>query len=909
MRIAVTGASGVFGRGIAARLRSEGHDVVGMARHRPRNWFSDSNFVEGDIRDADAVTRAVSGSDVVAHCAWMVACSPDEKLTRDTNIGGTENVLAAMDRAGTRRIVFASSVFTYGRRPAGRAGVTESSELTPDPAHVYGFHKAHVERLLADCGRDWVSIRPGLVLGRAVDNMLLRLLGSPAFPNVESSADRPLQVVHPEDVHRVFVSAVLGNQTGALNLAAPGEVSVRDITSRLGRPLFPARRQLIEAGLGFLYRRELVEASPAEFNLLLSLPIMDTSRLLNDWGYAPAWTGPECLDDFALAVRGRVSLGKNVFTLPWRTPLVQDMPAVDEAPSDGVALHPAGPEGLNGEFDSPVDPRFPTFVATNLSEALPGPFSPASASVTVRGLRAGGVSIAERLRLSGVVGREVATRSIGTFAHRLYGGVTSAYYMATSMPGTNPDGLTEQFFGRELGDTPVFGERRPPVAALGFGRRLWNALGAGATGVGLLATSSRESREYIADIDRLEGLVPADLTALEDNRLESLITLARDLVVHGWVLASWAALLCTATATAAARMGGSHTPAAGSEVASGRALASIGRLADLAREDPHALAALSDPDDPLGELRTRAPRLYREVLTELEAVGHRGPAECELRSKAYGDEPTQYARVLAKSLRRSPDPVDTTDRSGRSRSPGHLVARLAGRQIREREIRRDKVVRATAILRRLMRERGRRLVERGRIDNVDDVFFFQVDELHALPSNTHEMISRRRREMQRLRGVRPPSVFSARWHAAPATSPLEPGQSLHGLGIGGGRTRGRVRIVDQETIDDLEPGEVLVAEVTDVGYTPSFAYAGAVVTNLGGPMSHAAIVAREFGVTCVVSATDATRRLATGALVEVDGASGEVTLLEVAIDEVTPSPRDPTLKYPISPPIGSESPR
>src|SRR6185312_12190836 len=122
--------------------------------------------------------------------------------------------------AGTRRIVFASSVFTYGGRPSEQSEVNEDSDLTPDPAHFYGFHKAHVERLLAECGKEWVSIRPGLVLGRAVDNMLLRLLGSPAFPNVENSADRPLQVVHPEDVHRVFVNAVLGDHTGAVNLAA-----------------------------------------------------------------------------------------------------------------------------------------------------------------------------------------------------------------------------------------------------------------------------------------------------------------------------------------------------------------------------------------------------------------------------------------------------------------------------------------------------------------------------------------------------------------------------------------------------------------------------------------------------------------------------------------------------------------
>lgn len=83
-----------------------------------------------------------------------------------------------------------------------------------------------------------------------------------------------------------------------------------------------------------------------------------------------------------------------------------------------------------------------------------------------------------------------------------------------------------------------------------------------------------------------------------------------------------------------------------------------------------------------------------------------------------------------------------------------------------------------------------------------------------------------------------------------------------------------MRIVRPETIDELEPGEVLVAEVTDVGYTAAFSYAAAVVTELGGPMSHAAVVAREFGFPCVVDVAGATRRLPPGALVEVDGAAG-----------------------------------
>ena len=96
----------------------------------------------------------------------------------------------------------------------------------------------------------------------------------------------------------------------------------------------------------------------------------------------------------------------------------------------------------------------------------------------------------------------------------------------------------------------------------------------------------------------------------------------------------------------------------------------------------------------------------------------------------------------------------------------------------------------------------------------------------------------------------------------------------------GGRVRGRVRIVRPESIDDLQPGEILVAEVTDVGYTAAFCYAAAVVTELGGPMSHAAVVAREFGFPCVVDVHAATHRLPPGALIEVDGSTGEIRVLD-----------------------------
>src|SRR5690606_37485199 len=106
------------------------------------------------------------------------------------------------------------------------------------------------------------------------------------------------------------------------------------------------------------------------------------------------------------------------------------------------------------------------------------------------------------------------------------------------------------------------------------------------------------------------------------------------------------------------------------------------------------------------------------------------------------------------------------------------------------------------------------------------------------------------------------------------------GTVLTGLAAVPGVYEGPVRIMAAPT-DGIEPGDVLVASTTDVGWTPWFALAGAVVTDVGGVASHAAIVAREHGIPSVVSTGDATRRLRTGDVVRVDGGTGTVEVVEL----------------------------
>jgi len=871
VRVAVTGASGVLGRGLASRLLSQGHAVAGIARRRPESWPSAADFVAADIRDGDAVQRALAGADVVVHCAWANSAGHDGGISHQVNIEGTRNVLAAMAETDARRIVFASSAHVYG---GGDAPKTEQDSITPVSAD--GQLKARVERMLADSGVEWLAIRSALILGRSVDNWVRRLLALPAFPGV--SDDGRMQVVHLDDALRLFNHAIVdaGIDSGPVNLAAPGELTFGQIAAVLGR-------RVVRLGVG-----------PAQLQLVRSAPLMDTSKMREQWGFRPAWESDECIEDFALAVRGRVTLGKRVVSLPWRLANIQELPSVDAPTDDGVKPTWAGPAGDNGEFDTPIDPRFPTFLATNLSEALPGPFSPSSASATVRGLRASAVCVAERLRPGGMIEREIAMRMVAVFAHRLYGAITTAHFMAETVPFVKPATVVSNsgFFGPSMASLPIFGEERPRSETGRLRKQLRTVRNIGVFGVnliGLSAGSSLDTREFVADVDRLERLADDDLTRLDDRRLLSLISLARDEVVHGWVLAAGSFLLCAAFNVLLRGLCGRDTaPPAGPELVSARSVEAMQRLVLAAQRDPKVTALLAEPGDRLGKLAVEAPEFHAALLAELALIGHRGPAELEMLSTSYSDDPELLVRMVAKSISAAGASQPQRPRIPLRAKP---IAALAAQQLRDREVRRDKVVRANWVLRNLLREYGRRLVGAGTFDAADDVFYLLVDELDALPVDVGGLVARRRAEHRRLVAVVPPTVFSGSWQPTTTTSPtLSSGDTTRGVGVCGGKVRGRVRIVRPETIDDLQPGEILVAEVTDVGYTAAFCYAAAVVTELGGPMSHAAVVAREFGFPCVVDVQGATRSLPPGALIEVDGTTGEIQVLELAPEDNPSSP-------------------
>jgi phosphohistidine swiveling domain-containing protein len=195
------------------------------------------------------------------------------------------------------------------------------------------------------------------------------------------------------------------------------------------------------------------------------------------------------------------------------------------------------------------------------------------------------------------------------------------------------------------------------------------------------------------------------------------------------------------------------------------------------------------------------------------------------------------------------------------------------------------------------------------------VFFLTIDEILELlggdaPAGAGILaaVPARRAAYQRYRALPPyPRLIEGhfdpfRWAADPdrrsdlyraGAGPSGPGSGVAVTGFPGaaGVVEGVVRVASSvEDGDDLRPGEILVTTVTNIGWTPLFPRAAAVVTDVGAPLSHAAIVARELGIPAVVGCGDATMRLHTGDRVRVDGAAGTVELL-AAVPTPTPTRR------------------
>jgi pyruvate,water dikinase len=291
--------------------------------------------------------------------------------------------------------------------------------------------------------------------------------------------------------------------------------------------------------------------------------------------------------------------------------------------------------------------------------------------------------------------------------------------------------------------------------------------------------------------------------------------------------------------------------------------------------------------------------LYRRFLS---VYGHRTVMEADLSRPRWSEDDTFLLEALTESLQREVPVVDV-DREQRLIKARRqacaqvrcqlrgvrwfLVRHLYGQSLRYlpyRENVKFHVMKGMASIRYVLLEIGRRLAERGQIENSGDIFQMRADEFEeALLSGGEAkrwraVVAQRLEESAKQDLDRPPLLFAVDLEGNEVELPAGPGaQVFRGVGVSPGIVRGRARLVQELGRGArIEEGDILVARAVDVSCLPLFLLARGVALEVGGQLSHTAIVAREFGIPMVTGVSGLTERIVDGDEIVVDGDSGLV---------------------------------
>src|SRR6185312_8466376 len=170
----------------------------------------------------------------VVHLAWTTHPMHDVEATRAIDVGGTQAVVTAMERAGVPRLVTASSVMAYGANADNPPLLAEDDALRPSAKHIYSVHKAEAESLIAQSQLNALMIRATNIMGRAATGVTQEGFATPAILAMKGGPNR-FQFVHPDDLARFFADALEHPEwTGPVNLAAD-TITMREVAHLLGK--------------------------------------------------------------------------------------------------------------------------------------------------------------------------------------------------------------------------------------------------------------------------------------------------------------------------------------------------------------------------------------------------------------------------------------------------------------------------------------------------------------------------------------------------------------------------------------------------------------------------------------------------------------------------------------------------
>lgn len=524
-----------------------------------------------------------------------------------------------------------------------------------------------------------------------------------------------------------------------------------------------------------------------------------------------------------------------------------------------------------------------TWSSINLAEAVPGVMTPLSASVWIPaselGLRQPFVAMGALPASKGGIPHRPDERITNAFFGRMAVRVDFLCEMGDLIPGQSGAALSRDFFGFVPGNfSSRPSARRLPFIAARYPRTL--------------LTIARRIRRLRAQTDtwwrtQTTRLPDLDLrgtqTVAEDARRRFFDALAAQAVISATVIQpvqEQLSALCAAAGIDAAVLlrGSAHEEC-------------------LVLDDLWAVS--------------------RDTLT-IEAFlsrhGYHGPGEGEVETRVWREDPSAVASIVHR-YREKPD-SDSPRRDAaehrvrRDRAEARLMSRLrplsrararivlglARRYIPLRGTGKVSYLQSLDVLRAATRHIGALLVEAARLSSPDDAFYLTIDELIGAPAtdpsvDLHQIVLDRRALRLQYQQLAAPSAWTGQPEPiVPTKHHDEPITRLSGVGACGGVVEGRAVVITEPADADIDDGDILVAHTTDPSWVSLMFLSGALVVDIGGLMSHAAVVARELGIPCVMNTGTGTTDLRTGDVVRVDGAAGTVEVIARDIQPTSTMP-------------------
>ena len=573
--------------------------------------------------------------------------------------------------------------------------------------------------------------------------------------------------------------------------------------------------------------------------------------------------------------------------------------------------------GTNWIIEGKIDPRWPINTRGNVGEVFPEVVTALGYELAVVPAEQGWREAYDELGIHAK--GDFATSDpviIGLYGGYTYLNLSYLRMMGVRAPGSSAEAIDVAFFGE--GNPPPYVARKGDKS-LGSSLRILKTV--------LSALGTKELPEVVADsFDRtaaFEARRPA-LDAPDGELLDYLFSFPdhfRPVFANHMKTTAIAAIVSGVLADACAAAGDpglvTHLIGASGDVLSARYSQDLYEISKIVRSTPKLSVAFDEGVEGVLDRVADMPEaaaFRAEFASFSENHGHRGPNDWEVSSRTWDNTP-ELALIAINTMRQAENDLAPSTRLGDDESKReaaiakvrpHLnfldkmnfdkAIKAVSFWSQGREGTRDRAVRIMMPVKQVYRELVRRAAENGGDpDPVRVALLYPNTELRdylADPSKFSDILAERGALFDRYSAIEPPFFISSQ-DEVQSIEELEAaandkqgvagvGDVLTGNAGSSGVVIGKARVVlDPSEAGGLEPGEVLVAPLTDPSWTPLFLPACAVVVNVGALMSHAVIVARELGIPCVVAVEGATEQLQSGMELEVDGTAGTVKILSV----------------------------